>query len=128
MAERGLRHLAVQRKISTHFDNGLEGYLLFLGIMQTCRFQNKSFLKFLLSGKKGIKVNQKHCNFVLEQGQLEARSKFGMSLGWRGVQARDKRFFGEISLRAKRLGCAFERLDVFLGGWIDSTFREMESL
>lgn len=52
MAERGLRHLAVQRKISTHFNNGMKDYLLFLGIMQTCRFQNKSLLKFLLSGKK----------------------------------------------------------------------------
>lgn len=52
MAERGLRHLAVQRKISTHFNNAADVYLLFLGIMQTCRFQKKSFLKFLLSGKK----------------------------------------------------------------------------
>ena len=52
MAERGLRHLAVQRKISTYFDNGVKHYLLLLGIMQTCRFQNKSFLKFLISGKK----------------------------------------------------------------------------
>ncbi len=54
MAERGLRHLAVQRKISTYFDKGIKNYLLFLGLMQTCRFQKKSFLKFLLSGKKGI--------------------------------------------------------------------------
>lgn len=52
MAERGLRHLAVQRKISTYFDKGVKYYLIFLGIMQTCRFQNKSFLKFLLSGRK----------------------------------------------------------------------------
>ena len=44
--------VAVQRKISTHFNNGMKDYLLFLGIMQTCRFQNKSLLKFLLSGKK----------------------------------------------------------------------------
>ena len=54
MAERGLRHLAVQRKISTYFDKGIKQYLLFLGIMQTCRFQKKSFLKFLISGKKTI--------------------------------------------------------------------------
>lgn len=54
MAERGIRHLAVQRKISTYFDKGITYYLLFLGIMQTCKFQNKSFLKFLLSGKKNI--------------------------------------------------------------------------
>lgn len=54
MAERGIRHLAVQRKISMYFDKGITSYLLFLGIMQTCKFQNKSFLKFLLSGKKTI--------------------------------------------------------------------------
>jgi hypothetical protein len=54
MAERGLRHLAVQRKISTYFDKGVKNYLLFLSLMQTCRFQKKSFLKFLLSGKKSI--------------------------------------------------------------------------
>jgi hypothetical protein len=54
MAERGIRHLAVQRKISTYFDKGISHYLLLLGIMQTCKFQNKSFLKFLLSGKKSI--------------------------------------------------------------------------
>lgn len=35
MAERGLRHLAVQRKISTHFRDGIDNYLLLLGIMQT---------------------------------------------------------------------------------------------
>jgi predicted RecB family nuclease len=54
MAERGIRHLAVQRKISTYFDKGISYYLLLLGIMQTCKFQNKSFLKFMLSGKKNI--------------------------------------------------------------------------
>jgi predicted RecB family nuclease len=54
MAERGIRHLAVQRKISTFFDKGVTHYLSLLGIMQTCKFQNKSFLKFLLSGKKNI--------------------------------------------------------------------------
>jgi hypothetical protein len=54
MAERGIRHLAVQRKISTFFDKGISYYLLLLGIMQTCKFQNKSFLKFMLSGKKNM--------------------------------------------------------------------------
>jgi len=54
MAERGLRHLAVQRKISTHFNKGIDNYLFFLGIMQTCRFHKISFLKFLLSGKKDM--------------------------------------------------------------------------
>lgn len=55
MAERSIRHLAVQRKISTHFhESGATNYLLLLGIMQTCRFQNKSFLRFLLSKEKDI--------------------------------------------------------------------------
>jgi hypothetical protein len=51
MAERGIRHLAVQRKISGSFSDGpVSDYLVLLGIAQTCRFQEKSFLKFLLSG------------------------------------------------------------------------------
>jgi predicted RecB family nuclease len=50
MAERGLRHLAVQRLISgSFFKDGLLNYLLLLGICQTCRFQNKSFFRFLMS-------------------------------------------------------------------------------
>jgi predicted RecB family nuclease len=49
-AERGLRQLAVQRKISGAFCAGpASNYLRLLGIAQTCRFQEKSFLKFLLS-------------------------------------------------------------------------------
>ncbi|MCP4272498.1 MAG: IS66 family transposase [Gammaproteobacteria bacterium] len=55
MAERALRHLAVQRKISGSFTAaGMENYLLLLGVMQTCRFQNKPFLEFLMSGDKDI--------------------------------------------------------------------------
>ena len=50
-AERALRHLAVQRKISGDFSKqGARRYLRLLAIAQTCRFQNKSFLDFLLSG------------------------------------------------------------------------------
>jgi hypothetical protein len=50
MAERALRHIAVQRKISgSFFEKSTHQYLLLLGIAQTCRFQDKSFLKFLLS-------------------------------------------------------------------------------
>ncbi|HIJ97397.1 MAG TPA: hypothetical protein HPP94_17025 [Desulfuromonadales bacterium] len=48
--QKGIRHLAVQRKISgTFFKKAVPKYLLLLGIAQTCRFQGKSFLKFLLS-------------------------------------------------------------------------------
>ncbi len=55
MAERAIRHLAVQRKISGSFyRNVAERYLLLLGIAQSCRFQKKSFLAFLLSEQKDI--------------------------------------------------------------------------
>jgi predicted RecB family nuclease len=50
MAERAVRQLAVQRKISRSFGKRVvPQYLLLLAISQTCRFQGKSFLKFLLS-------------------------------------------------------------------------------
>jgi len=50
MAERALKALAVQRKISgSFFKRVAPHYLLMLGIAQSCRFQRKSFLKFLLS-------------------------------------------------------------------------------
>jgi predicted RecB family nuclease len=50
MAERAIRQLAVQRKISgSFFKRVAPQYLLLLAIAQTCRFQGKSFLKFLLS-------------------------------------------------------------------------------
>jgi predicted RecB family nuclease len=54
--ERALRHIAVQRKISTapFSMNGFPQYLTLLSIAQTCRFLNKPFLKFLLSGEKSI--------------------------------------------------------------------------
>jgi hypothetical protein len=55
MAERAIRHLAIQRKISGYFTKaGAERYLLLLGIAQSCRFQNKSFLRFLLSGEVDV--------------------------------------------------------------------------
>lgn len=55
MAERALRHIAVQRKIScSFFKSGATNYLRLLGIAQTCRFQGKSFLRFLLSGERDV--------------------------------------------------------------------------
>ena len=55
MAERAIRHFAVQRKISGFFyTKGATEYLRLLGIAQTCRFQDKSFLRFLLSGCKDV--------------------------------------------------------------------------
>jgi hypothetical protein len=54
-AERALRHLAVQRKISGAFsEKGGSAYLRLLAIAQTCRFQRKSFLGFLLSKSTNV--------------------------------------------------------------------------
>ncbi|WP_172592461.1 IS66 family transposase [Nitrosomonas supralitoralis] len=54
-AERALRHIAVQRKISGSFGKeSTPHYLRLLSVTQTCRFQNKSLLQFLLSGEKDI--------------------------------------------------------------------------
>jgi hypothetical protein len=53
--ERAIRHLAVQRKISGSFFKSFAPYhLVLLGVAQSCRFQEKSFLKFLLSGEKEV--------------------------------------------------------------------------
>jgi hypothetical protein len=55
MAERAIRELAVQRKISgSFFKRVAPHYLLLLGIGQSCKFQGKSFLKFLLSLEKDV--------------------------------------------------------------------------
>ncbi|QDU89461.1 Transposase IS66 family protein [Pirellulimonas nuda] len=56
MAERSLRHLSVQQKISGCFfgQSGADDYLRLLSISQTCRFQDKPFLDFLLSGERDI--------------------------------------------------------------------------
>jgi predicted RecB family nuclease len=55
MAERAIRQLAVQRKISNTFSKQVAPqYLLLLAISQTCRFLGKSFLKFLLSKETNL--------------------------------------------------------------------------
>ena len=55
MGERAIRQLAIQRKISgSFFKRGAQRYLLLLAIAQTCRFQEKSFLKFLLSKETDV--------------------------------------------------------------------------
>lgn len=54
-SENALRHLTVQEKISgSFFSSAMRHYLVLLGIRQTCRFQNKSFFKFLFSGETDI--------------------------------------------------------------------------
>ena len=55
MAERAIRCLAIQRKISGSFYKSLiDDFLLLLSLSQTCRFQEKSFLKFLISKEKDL--------------------------------------------------------------------------
>jgi predicted RecB family nuclease len=55
MAERALRHIAVQRKISgSFFASSMTDYLVLLGVAQTCRFQNKPLLSFLMSGEENM--------------------------------------------------------------------------
>ena len=54
-AELAIRHVAKQRSISRNFfASVMSSYLILLGIKQACRFQNKSFFKFLLSGEKDL--------------------------------------------------------------------------
>jgi hypothetical protein len=54
-AELEIRHICKQKSISGSFHESLTPhYLRLVGIFQTCRFQNKSFLKFLLSKEKDI--------------------------------------------------------------------------
>jgi len=49
-AETALRHLTIQENISrTFYEEVTHHYLRLLGIRQTCRFQGKSFFKFLFS-------------------------------------------------------------------------------
>jgi hypothetical protein len=50
-----LRHVAKQRDISMIFSESVtQDYLVLLGIRQTCRFQGKSFFKFLFSGETDL--------------------------------------------------------------------------
>ena len=59
-AERAIRHVAKQRTISTTFhEASSRNYLRLLGIYQTCRFQGKSFFKFLFSGETDLDKFQK---------------------------------------------------------------------
>src|SRR5687768_1153902 len=52
-AENAIKPFASRRKIlqSSFIERGLQDYLVFLSIAQTCRNKHLSFLRFLLSGK-----------------------------------------------------------------------------
>lgn len=54
-AESALRHVILQMDISRTFHKSvIESYLTLLGMKQSCKLQNKSFLKFLLSNKAEV--------------------------------------------------------------------------
>lgn len=55
-AERAIRPFAIQRDMSKSplHDSATHDYLVLLSIRQTCRFQGKSFFKFLFSGEKDV--------------------------------------------------------------------------
>lgn len=55
-AENAIRHLAVQRDTpkSSFHEMPTHNYLVLLSIRQTCRFQGKSFFKFLFSGQTDL--------------------------------------------------------------------------
>jgi predicted RecB family nuclease len=55
-AERAIRPFAIQRDISKSplYDATTHAYLALLSIRQTCRFQGKSFFKFLFSGETDL--------------------------------------------------------------------------
>ncbi len=55
-AENAIRHVAIQRDISkaSFHEEPTRNYLVLLGIRQTCRYQNKSFFRFLFSEETDI--------------------------------------------------------------------------
>ncbi|MHC5762442.1 IS66 family transposase [Nostoc sp.] len=55
-AENAIRHVAIQRDISkaSFHEEPTRNYLVLLGIRQTCRYQNKSFFRFLFSKETDI--------------------------------------------------------------------------
>jgi len=55
-AERAIRPFAIQRDVSKCplYDATTHAYLTLLSIRQTCRFQGKSFFKFLFSGETDL--------------------------------------------------------------------------
>ncbi|MFP4091795.1 MAG: transposase, partial [Cyclobacteriaceae bacterium] len=59
-AERGIRHLAKQVAISGFLhESHTPSYLTLLSIMQSCRFQGKSFFRFLFSGETDLEAFRK---------------------------------------------------------------------
>jgi predicted RecB family nuclease len=61
-AERAIRPFAIQRDISKSpfHETSTRNYLVLLSISQTCRFQGKSFFKFLFSGETDLDKFEAH--------------------------------------------------------------------
>ena len=90
--ERAIRHLAIQRKISGSFYEPVTlQYLLLLGIAQTCRFQGKSFLRFMLSGEKDLD------NYIEKKQERPTRKLERPTIG-SGGQANDEILSGPGNL------------------------------
>lgn len=87
MAERAIRQLAIQRKISgSFFKRVAPQYLLLLAISQTCRFQGKSFLKFLLSKETNVDLFRRtrpvrHSYAVSKAGSCPAEAALAPARG-----------------------------------------------
>jgi predicted RecB family nuclease len=83
-AERAIRPFAKQRDMSTPFQSSvLQNYLVLLSIRQTCRFQNKSFFKFLFSEETDLEnfsaETHKHSNS--EQSHPRDEQAAGIPVG-----------------------------------------------
>jgi hypothetical protein len=58
-AETAIRHLVIQERLSgSFFEAVTHDYLVLLGLRQSCRFQDKSFFRFLFSGEKDVDAFQ----------------------------------------------------------------------
>ena len=107
MAERAIRQLAVQRKISgSFFKRVAPQYLLLLAISQTCRFQGKSFLKFLLSKETDVDSfrRTRPIRYSYAVPKRQAPSIGGLPTGWRPKTAMTRKagmiascYFGPIA-------------------------------
>ena len=89
-AERAIRHLAVQRKISgTFHSRGALAYLELLGIAQRCRFQENSFLQFLLCQRRSeITPRRSVSGCTIRRGDAgggtPSEGVWGNAPSWRG--------------------------------------------
>ena len=114
MAERAIRHFAVQRKISGSFyEQGAIKYLRLLGIAQSCRFQNKSFFKFLLSEERDVDSFKSHtCRASRNEPTiLLAQRRVMRLISMKGTQGASHTFVSQMAkLSAAELQTALDGL------------------